>query len=111
MRFPKIKIPPFLATAAKRVQERLRRVWRRIAIRKADVVTERDLWFYHTRRIVTILLVFVGLSTLIAVTFINMWREGEGMSAVPDVGAKRYHISARVLVPATDPSRVNAVLP
>ena len=37
MRFPKIKIPPFLATAAKRVQERLRRVWRRIAIRKADV--------------------------------------------------------------------------
>ena len=33
------------------------------------------------------------------------------MSAVPDAGALRYHISARVMVPATNPSRVNAVPP
>jgi beta-lactam-binding protein with PASTA domain len=57
-------------------------------MRKAEVVTPQDLWFFHTKRILVIFVLFVAICGFSAVAFISIWKDGEGMSSVPDVIGK-----------------------
>lgn len=85
MRFPTIPLPGSIRRIFSWATQKARRFWRWLTMRKSDVVTERDLWFFHTKRIAVVFLVFTGLSLMSAIAFISIWKSGEGMSAVPDV--------------------------
>jgi beta-lactam-binding protein with PASTA domain len=65
--------------------ERLKGFWRWLTSRKSDIVTEDDLYFFHTKRIVVVFILFVLLCGFSIVAFITLWKDGEGMSVVPDV--------------------------
>ncbi|HOG64554.1 MAG TPA: PASTA domain-containing protein [Spirochaetota bacterium] len=85
MRFPNIPLPGVFRTTLSWVGRRIKRFWKWLTMRKSEVVTERDLWFFHTKRIVVVFAGFLVLSLMTAITFISVWKSGEGMSAVPDV--------------------------
>lgn len=54
-------------------------------IRKQDVRSEQELKLYYPKRIVLLLLAFIVLTIVVALAFINFWREGEVVVSVPDV--------------------------
>jgi len=62
--------------------------WRWLTMRKSEVVTEQDLWFFHTKRILVVFFFFIAFCAFSAIAFISLWKDGEGMSAVPDVTGK-----------------------
>ena len=66
----------------------VRGFWRWLTMRKSEVVTPQDLWFFHTKRIIVVFILFVALCGFSAVAFISLWKDGEGMSSVPDVTGK-----------------------
>lgn len=81
----KIAIPGFITKPVSWLWERVKGFWRWLTMRKSEVVTEEDLYFFHTKRILVIFIFFVALSGFSVIAFISLWKDGEGMSAVPDV--------------------------
>ncbi|MDR2733328.1 MAG: PASTA domain-containing protein [Spirochaetota bacterium] len=65
--------------------DRAKGFWRWLTSRKDEIVTEEDLYFFHTKRILVVFILFVLLCGFSIVAFISLWKDGEGMSAVPDV--------------------------
>ena len=57
-------------------------------MKKKDITNSGDLYFYHTKRIIVILILFLGISFLSALTFISLFQSGEMTISVPDVTGK-----------------------
>jgi len=57
-------------------------------MKKKDITDSGDLYFYHTKRIVVVLFLFLGISFLSALTFISLFQSGEMTISVPDVTGK-----------------------
>ena len=83
MRSPKITLPGILRTPLSWAGRRLTRFWKWLTMRKAEVVTEQDLWFFHTKRIVVVFAGFLVLSLMTAITFISSGKAGKACPPFP----------------------------
>ena len=62
--------------------------FRWVFMKKKDINDSSDLYFYHTKRIVLVLILFLGISFLSALTFISLFQSGEMTISVPNVTGK-----------------------
>lgn len=70
------------------MKKALSRFFKWVFMKKKDITDPKDLYFYHTKRVLVVLMVFMTISFVSALTFISLFQSGEMAISVPDVVGK-----------------------
>lgn len=70
------------------MKQALSRFFKWVFMKKKEITDPKDLYFYHTKRVLVVLMLFMGISFVSALTFISLFQAGEMAISVPDVVGK-----------------------